>query len=173
VLSPMEISVFSEGTSVHIKIISWLSIAIVSIFSFLLAESWIIGLVALLGGIKAFFILSIICTFISFAIVYFYDSTEAKRGRFSVSQRIRTWVTRKEKSLNPTALKLARTSKLFALIFLTVTAGPFLTTVMVKVLGYKKWTDYSLSFLSSALFSLVWATVYSGSITILARIFVR
>ncbi len=167
----MEICISSRIRYFGIRIIVWSFFAAAGIFSFLLAEGWIIGLVALLGAIKAFFVLSFICICISSIIVYFYNQTEARRGPLAISQRIQAWITEKEQSLNPVTIQLARTSKLLALFFSTITVGPFLTTIVVKVLGYEKWVDYGLSFLSSLIFSIVWVSIYSGAITILKGIF--
>lgn len=168
----METNTLERIGAIGIKVISYLFLILIGLVTFLLAEGWIIGLVFLLGAIKAFLVLLVICVCISFAIVYFYDHTR-NRGRVHVlGERIQVWIAKKEGTLNPVTLKLAQISKLLALVFSTVTVGPFLTTVTIKFLGYKKWTDYVFAFMSSTLFCFVWVAIYSGAIAVLSNIFV-
>ena len=133
----------------------------IAILGIIIGESWIIALVAFLGFFRGFIALTVISMVISWLIVYIYGATEKPN---SFNQRIKKWLLRKEEKLPPLGKKLAQTSKGLGLIISSVIAGPFLTTIFVKTLGYSQKQSYFLSFISSVLFSLTWAAIYSGAI---------
>lgn len=132
-----------------------------AILGMILGESWIIALVAFLGFFKGFLTLAVISIIISWLIVYIYGLTEKPD---SLNQRIKKWLLRKEEKLPSLGKKLAQTSKGLGLIASSVTAGPFLTAIFIKTLGYTQKQSYFLSFISSILFSLLWSAIYSGAI---------
>lgn len=137
------------------------SAGVMAILGIILGESWIIALVAFLGFLKGFIALTVISIVISWLIVYIYGLAEKPN---SLNQRIKKWLIQKEEKLPPLGKKLAQTSKALGLIVSSVTAGPFLTTIFIKTLGYSQKQSYFLSFLSSAVFSLIWVAIYSGAI---------
>jgi len=134
---------------------------ITAILGIILGESWIIALVAFWGFFKGFLALTVISIVISWLIVYIYGLIEKPD---SFNQLIKKWLLQKEEKLPPLGKKLAQTSKGLGLIVSSVTAGPFLTTIFIKTLGYTQKQSYFLSFLSSAIFSLTWAAIYNGAI---------
>lgn len=135
--------------------------SVMAILGIILGESWIIALVAFLGFFKGFLVLTAISIIISWLIVYIYGLTEKPNG---LNQRIKNWFIRKEKNLPVYGKKLAQISKALGFIISSLTAGPFLTAIFIKTLGYTQRQSYFLSFLSSVLFSLAWAAIYSGVI---------
>ncbi|MCX6806989.1 MAG: hypothetical protein NT135_02620 [Candidatus Berkelbacteria bacterium] len=134
---------------------------VMAIIGIILGESWIIALVVFLGFFKGFLALTAISVVVSWLIVYLYGSAEKPN---SFNQKIKKWLFQKEERLSPTGKKLAKTSKGLGLIVSSITAGPFLTTIFIKTLGYSQKQGYFLSFLSSVFFSFTWAAIYSGAI---------
>ena len=52
---------------------------------------------------------------------------------------------------------------------LSVTVGPFLTAIVVKVRGTDPHAAYRMCVMSSAIFSAVWVAVYAGGLVVLGK----
>jgi hypothetical protein len=133
-----------------------------TILGIILGESWIAGLVFFFGFFWGALILTLISILVSWIIVYVFSLGDKPKG---AALRIQNWIRKKEKNLSPVGLKLAKTSKFLGLIVSSITAGPFITTIFIKTLGYNQKQSYLLALVSSVIFSLVWSAIYSGAIS--------
>ncbi len=137
------------------------------------SESIIIAAVVALGPLGAFALLFFGCGAISMFIAYAFDAEEAHRGVSPLVGKVRAWIVRKRASVEARAERVARLSEAIAFVVLSVTVGPFLTTIAVKLRGGAPRPAYLLSLLSSAIFSAVWVTVYAGGIAVVRQAFGR
>ncbi len=133
------------------------------------SESIIIGAVVAFGPLGAFGLLFFGCSGISMFIAYAFDAEEAHRGVSPLVGRVRAWIARKRGAVEARAERVAHLSEAVAFVVMSVTVGPFLTTVAVKLRGGAPRPAYLLSLLSSAIFSAVWVTVYAGGIAVVRQ----
>ncbi len=153
------------------RVVALVSAAIAGIVGVLLSEGWIVGSVALLGPVWAFLLVSTVCSAISVVIAYAYDAQEGRHGPGVTIARLRAWIASKEEYVNRRVAALARFSEWVAFVIMSVTIGPFLTAVAVKVRGGGRGFAYALCVASSVLFSAVWVAVYSGGIAVVRKVF--
>ena len=139
--------------------------------TFLLSELAIVGLVAALGPGAAFAVLAIGCAALSVLIALAFDAEEKGRGRTRPLARARAWINRNLEAAERRSQRFAHLSEAAAFAALSVTAGPFLTTIVVKLRGGSPRESYLLAVASSALFSALWVAVYSGGLAVLRKAF--
>jgi hypothetical protein len=132
-------------------------------------EGALIGLVALMGPLPAFILAASACTPICALIAYAFDAGEDGRGVSPLVARARVWIARNRTRAQARAGRLADLSEGVAFAVLSLTVGPFLTTVVVKLRGPSRRTAYVLGALSSTLFSAVWVAIYAGGIAVVTK----
>ena len=133
------------------------------------SEGAIVGAVALFGPLAALGVLFLGCSAISILIAYAFDAEEARHGTAPLVGRTRAWIARKRVRAEERAERLAHLSEAVAFVVLSVTVGPFLTAIVVKVRGGSRTTAYVLCMASSAIFSAVWVAVYAGGLAVLGK----
>jgi hypothetical protein len=134
-------------------------------------EGWIIGLVAGLGPLRAFLVVVAVSCAGSCLIAFAFDEGEAKRGALPVVARIRRWIADKRAGVEKRTAALANMSAVLAFVLLSVTVGPFLTAVAVKLRGGESRADYALCVIASVIFSAVWVSIYWGGVTAVRQVF--
>jgi hypothetical protein len=139
--------------------------------TFLFSELAIIALVAALGPVVAFVVLTAACAAVSVLIAVAFDAEDGGRGLPRPVARARAWIQRNLEAAEKRSRRFAHLSEGAAFAALSVTAGPFLTTVVVKLRGGSRRTGYALCVASSALFSAVWVAVYAGGLAVLREAF--
>jgi len=139
-----------------------------SVLGFIFGEAAIIAVVALLGPLLGFLALSAICAVISTIVVFAYDKGEW--SKWGPIERVNRWVRRREGNMSRLALKLAKVSWVLAFLFSTVTAGPFVTVILLKVIGRPQTNSYLLALASSLVFSATWTAIYSGFLLVVTRV---
>lgn len=137
------------------------------------SESLIIAAVVAFGTLAAFVVVFLVCGVISAFVAYAFDAEEAHRGTAPLVRRVRAWIARRRATVEARAENLAHLSEVLVFVVLSVTVGPFLTTVAVKLRGGSPKTAYALSLLSSAVFSAVWVSIYSGGVAALRHVLGR
>lgn len=145
--------------------------AVALVAGVVVGEGWIIGLVAGLGPIRAFLVVAAVSCAGSCLIAFAFDESEAKRGALPLVARIRRWIADKRADVERRTAALANVSAVLALVLLSVTVGPFLTAVAVKLRGGKPRGDYALCVASSVIFSAVWVSIYWGGVTAVRQVF--
>ena len=130
----------------------------------LLPEIAIAGLVAAAGPVAAFAALFIGSTGLSWLVCHAFDAEPSTRGPNPLVQGARAWIDRSISRVERRSIKLARLSELSAFLVLSLTAGPLLTTVAVKLRGGDPHMHRLLAAISSALFSAVWVLIYAGGL---------
>jgi hypothetical protein len=135
-----------------------------------LGEGWIIGLVAGLGPLRAFLVVAAVSCAGSCLIGFAFDEREAKRGAFPLVARVRRWIADKRALVERRTAALANTSAVLAFVLLSVTVGPFLTAVAVKLRGGESRADYVLCVTASVIFSAVWVSVYWGGVAAVRQV---
>jgi len=133
------------------------------------SEGAIIASVALFGPPVAFAVLFVGCSAISVLIAYAFDAEEARHGAAPLVGRARAWIARKRERAEERARRLAHLSEATAFVVLSVTVGPLLTAIIVKVRGTNPRTAYLMCVMSSAVFSAVWVAVYAGGLAVLGK----
>lgn len=133
------------------------------------SEGAIIASVAVFGPLVAFVVLFVGCSAISVLIAYAFDAEEAKHGAVPIVSRTRAWIARRRARAEERARRLAHLSEATAFLVLSVTVGPFLTAIAVKVRGADPHAAYLMCVTSSAIFSAVWVTVYAGGLVVLGK----
>jgi hypothetical protein len=109
-------------------------------------------------------LIAVVCSAISMTIAWVFDAEESRHGAIPVVARIRAWIATKRADATRRAERVAHLAWWLGFIVLSLTVGPFLTTVAAKVRGADPATGYALAVASSALFSAVWVVVYAGGI---------
>ncbi len=135
-----------------------------------LGDGWIIGLVAGLGPLRAFLVVAAVSCAGSCLIAFAFDEGEAKRGALPLVARVRRWIADKRAVVERRTAALANVSSVFAFVLLSVSVGPFLTAVAVKVRGGEPRADYALCVIASVIFSAVWVTVYWGGVAAVRQV---
>jgi hypothetical protein len=133
------------------------------------SEGAIIAAVGLFGPPVAFAVLFVGCSAISILIAYAFDADEAKHGAAPLVGRTRAWIARKRTRAEERARQLAHLSEATAFVVLSVTVGPFLTAIVIKVRGTGQHAAYLMSVMSSAIFSAVWVAIYAGGLAVLGK----
>ena len=106
------------------------------------SEGAIIATVGLFGPPVAFAVLFVGCSAISILIAYAFDAEEAKHGAAPLVGRTRAWIARKRTRAEERAQRLAHLSEATAFVVLSVTVGPFLTAIVIKVRGADRRAAY-------------------------------
>jgi hypothetical protein len=138
---------------------------------FVLGEGWIIGLVAGLGPLRAFLVVAAVSSAGSCLIAFAFDESEAKRGALPLVARIRRWIADKRADVERRTAALANVSAVLAFLLLSVSVGPFLTAVAVKLRDGEPRVDYALCVVSSVIFSAVWVSIYWGGVAAVRQVF--
>lgn len=134
------------------------------VLSLVLSEGLIVAAVAFLGPAGAFAVLFAGLSAASLVVAYAFDAEDARRGLSPVLSGTRRWIDRTRAAAEARAARLAHLSEWVAFVVLSVTAGPLVTTIALKIRGGVPRTGYLLSVASSALFAAVWVTVYAGGL---------
>lgn len=137
---------------------------------FVLAEGWIVALVAGLGPLAAFVVVTAVSSAGSVLIAYAFDC-DAEMGTGPFIARVRRWIAEKRIRVEARMGRFAEASAVFAFVALSVTVGPFLTAIAVKLRGESPRGDYALCVLASAIFSAVWVFVYWGGVAAIRAAF--
>lgn len=161
-----------RGTT-PVRLLAAAAAAVAGAGLFVLGEGWIIALTAALGWLPAVVVLTLGNTAGCLLIAYAYDAEEAAHGVARPIRRVRAWVDERRDYVERRVHALARLSAVLAFVILSVTIGPFLTTIALKVRGVVGRKALALSALSSAIFSVTWVTIYSGGISLVREVFAR
>jgi hypothetical protein len=156
-----------------LKIVAWAGAALAGVAGLVLSEAWLVALVAALGALRAFLVLSVGCAAVSVLIVYAFETREAQRGASQAIARVRAWIARKQGAVERRAAALAHLSAFLALVVLSVTVGPFLTAIAIGIRGHARSEAYGLAIVSSVLFSATWVVVYSGGLAVIRHALAR
>ena len=159
------------GAATRSRILAVVAAAAAGVGLFLLGESWIIALAAALGWLPAVVVVTLGNTAGCFLVAYAYEAEETTHGVAYPIRRIRAWIDERRDYVQRRVHALARLSAGLAFVILSVTVGPFLTTIALKVRGTARRRAFVLAALSSAIFSVTWVTVYSGGIGLLREVF--
>jgi hypothetical protein len=135
-----------------------------------LAEGWIVVLVATLGPTLAFLVVAAVGSAGAVLVAYAYDAEEGRYGPGTLVSRVRRWIAAREHSVAGRAAALTRFSEAVALLVLSVTVGPFLTAIAIKIRGGTRATAYGLCVVSAAVFAATWVTIYSGGLAVLRHL---
>jgi hypothetical protein len=149
------------------------AVAVLGVFGVVFAEGAIIALVALAGPLTAFGVLTFGCSAISMLIAFAFDAEDAGRGPTPLVRRTRAWIARRRAEAERRAARLAHLSEVVAFVVLSVTVGPFITTIAIKLRDGTPQRDYLLCIASSVLFSAAWVLVYSGGLAVVRQAFTQ
>lgn len=145
--------------------------AALAVLGGLFAEGVLVAAVALLGGPLAFVLAASACSAASILIAWAFDAEENRVGAIPLVARLRNWIRTRQAEATRRAERVAHLAWWLGFAVLSLTVGPFLTTVAVKVRGTSASRAYRLAVVSSVLFSAVWVAVYSGGIAALRALF--
>lgn len=129
-----------------------------------LVEGAVVAAVALLGGPLAFLCVAAGCAAITTTIAWAFDADETRHGEMPLVMRVRRWIASKRDEATMRAERVARVAWWLGFVILSVTVGPFLTTIVTKVRGTDAATGYVLGVASSVIFSATWVAIYAGGI---------
>jgi len=140
------------------------------VVSVIATEGAIIAAVATFGPLLAFGILFVGCSAISLLIANAFDAEETSSGLAPLVRRTRAWIARQRARAEERARRLAHLSEATAFVVLSVTVGPFLTAIVIKVSGGgSRRSAYLMCMASSAIFSAAWVAIYSGGLAVLGK----
>lgn len=141
------------------------------VLSVVFSESLIIAAVVAFGPLGGFAVLFFGLGAMSVFIAFAFDAEETHRGVSPLVGKTRAWIESRRTAAEAKAARLAHLSESLAFVVLSVTVGPFVTTIALKVRGgATPRQGYLLALLSSAIFSAVWVAIYSGGLTVLRTV---
>jgi hypothetical protein len=152
-------------------VLASLGAAAAVVAGFLLGEGWIIGLVAGLGPLKAFLVIAAVSCAGSCLIAFAFDESEARRGALPMVARVRRWIADKRAVVERRTAALVNMSAVLAFVLLSVSVGPFLTTIAIKIRDGGSRMDYALCVATSVIFSAVWVSIYWGGVAAVRQVF--
>jgi len=141
--------------------------AFATVFGVLVPELAIVALVAAADPLVAFAVLFVSCTAFGWLVCFAFDAQTGSQAPRAVLARARAWIERNRAAVERRSAKLATLSEAAAFLVLSVTAGPLLTAIALKVRGGDARVHLRLTAASSALFSAVWVAVYAGGLAAL------
>lgn len=137
------------------------------------AEALIAALVALTHPGVAFVVLTVACSAISMLIAFAFDAETDDELRHPVVARVQAWIARHRETAASKFGRLVELSEGLAFVLLSVTAGPFITTLAMKLRGIRPGSTCPLCIATSALFSACWVAIYSGAFAALGLLIDR
>ncbi|HET6352438.1 MAG TPA: hypothetical protein VFG89_09990 [Coriobacteriia bacterium] len=147
--------------------------ALLGIAGAVFAEALIAALVAWTHPAVAFAILTTVCFAISSLISVAFDLQTDDEGRHPLLTRVRRWIARHRDAAQHRFGRLASLSEGVAFVVLSVTAGPFITTLAMKLRGVPKSLATLLRLATSGLFAVCWVAIYNGLFAALGLLFYR
>ncbi len=124
-------------------------------------EATVIAAAVAFGPFWGGFVVFAVCLPLSSLIVFAFDAEESRHGALPLVARVRRWIEGVRTRAELRARRVAHLAPWIGLVVLSVTVGPLLTTVVVKLRGTEPRQSYLLAAGSCALFSAVWTGIYS------------
>ena len=137
------------------SLLGWILASIISVFMFLLFESWLIVAPKILGLFGSILVIGFITTCMAWFSTYML--TNSSLGGF-----LQEWTKEKEKEMSVKSKKYLKNGKILAIIAVDLTLGPIFVPFLFFTLGIKSKKIYFYSIICGYLFSAVWCSIYAG-----------